>query len=139
MARVGTRTPVLAHDGADLAAALQTIWELGATGALDRAIGEAFPGSTVAIADHDGLFSVTLRQPGVTMCALSLRPQSAATAQLVLVSQNSGDLAGTFALDVSCSDDAVLAVGAGGGTTTQAGVTPQASFSVTALLSVVGR
>lgn len=74
VARVGTRTPVLAHDGADLAASLQTIRELGATGALDRAVDEAFPGSTVAITDHDGLFSVTLRQPGL------LRPL--ATAEL---------------------------------------------------------
>jgi predicted ATPase len=74
VARVGTRTPVLAHDGADLAASLQTIRELGATGALDRAVDEAFPGSTVAIADHDGLFAVTLRQSGL------LRPL--ATAEL---------------------------------------------------------
>lgn len=64
-AQLGTRTPVLSHDGADLAAALQSIREMGPSGILDRAIDEAFPGSTITIADHDGLFSVALRQSGL--------------------------------------------------------------------------
>ena len=71
-AQVGTRTPVLSADGADLAAALQTIRELGPHGSLDAAVGRAFPGSTVDITDHDGLFGLELRQPGL------LRPLSAA-------------------------------------------------------------
>jgi predicted ATPase len=71
-AQVGTRTPVLGADGADLAAALQTIRELGPNGALDAAVGRAFPGSSVGITDHDGLFGLELRQPGL------LRPLSAA-------------------------------------------------------------
>jgi hypothetical protein len=41
-AQVGTRTPVLSHDGADLAAALQTIREIGDVDALDEAVGHAF-------------------------------------------------------------------------------------------------
>jgi len=69
--QVGTRTPVLGADGADLAAALQTARELGPHGALDAAIGRAFPGSAVEITDHDGLFGLELRQPGL------LRPLSA--------------------------------------------------------------
>src|SRR5438309_2111766 len=36
--QIGTHTPVLSHDGADLAAALQTIRQIGDTEALDRAI-----------------------------------------------------------------------------------------------------
>ena len=46
--QLGTRTPVLHHDGHDLAAALQTIREIGDSEALDAAISDAFPviGST---------------------------------------------------------------------------------------------
>ncbi|MEK8227939.1 hypothetical protein NKG05_20375 [Oerskovia sp. M15] len=39
---VGTRTPVLAHDGADLAAALETVRELGLADELDAAVEDAF-------------------------------------------------------------------------------------------------
>lgn len=64
--QVGTRTPVLADDGHDLAAALQTIIETG-TGAddLGAAVAEAFEGSTVTVAVRDGLFDVELSQPGL--------------------------------------------------------------------------
>jgi predicted ATPase len=64
-ARIGTRTPVLSHDGCDLAAALQTIREIGDASALDEAIEHAFPGSTLEIAIHSGRFEVTLRQHGL--------------------------------------------------------------------------
>ena len=47
--QLGTRTPVLHHDGHDLAAALQTIKEIGDSGALDDAIDDAFPGSMLSI------------------------------------------------------------------------------------------
>ncbi len=43
--QLGTRTPVLHHDGRDLAAALQTIREIGNREALDEAIADAFRGS----------------------------------------------------------------------------------------------
>lgn len=64
-AQIGTRTPVLSHDGADLAAALQTIREIGDADALDKAIESAFPGSELEIAIHSGRFEVTLRQHGL--------------------------------------------------------------------------
>ena len=48
-ARLGTRTPVLHHDGRDLAAALQTIKEIGDFDALQAAVSDAFPGSQVGI------------------------------------------------------------------------------------------
>ncbi len=63
--QLGTRTPVLAHDGRDLAAALQTIRELGPAGSLDLAISEAFEGSTIDITDNGGWFALALRQPGL--------------------------------------------------------------------------
>ena len=71
-ARIGTRTTVLSHDGADLAAAWQTIAEIGDAGALAESVDSAFPGSRVEIAARDGLFELALRQPGM------IRPLSAA-------------------------------------------------------------
>lgn len=65
-ARIGTRTPVLGHDGADLAAALQTIREIGDPAALDAAVDDAFPGSRVEIVEHGGRFELQLRQRGLT-------------------------------------------------------------------------
>jgi predicted ATPase len=47
---VGTRTPVLAADGRDLAAALQTIKEIGDARSLDRALEDAFAGAGIEIA-----------------------------------------------------------------------------------------
>lgn len=69
--RIGTRTPVLSDDGGDLAAAIQTILELG-SGDLQRAVADAFDGAEVSVAVHDGLFELQLRQPGM------LRPLRAA-------------------------------------------------------------
>jgi predicted ATPase len=63
--QIGTRTMVLSHDGADLAAALQTIAEVGDARALAEAVDDAFPGSRVDIRSSDGRFEVTLRQPGM--------------------------------------------------------------------------
>jgi predicted ATPase len=62
---VGTRTPVLGHDGADLAAALQTIREIGDPAALDAAIDRAFPGSSIEIVAHEGRFEIAFRQHGL--------------------------------------------------------------------------
>lgn len=63
--QVGTRTPVLAADGADLAAALQTIREIGDAEALDAAIADAFPGARLGITEADGRFGVQLSQEGL--------------------------------------------------------------------------
>jgi len=63
--QVGTRTPVLDHDGADLAAAIQTIREIGDRAALDRAVGDAFDGATIEVAVAAGRFDLALRQPGM--------------------------------------------------------------------------
>lgn len=71
--QLGTRTPVLHHDGRDLAAALQTIREIGDREALDAAIDDAFPGSRLHIdVQAGGRFAVELQQDGL------LRPLSAA-------------------------------------------------------------
>ncbi|TKC87243.1 ATP-binding protein [Trinickia terrae] len=70
--QIGTHTPRLADDGADLAAALQTVREIGDARALERAVDDAFPGSSVSIENRDGRFEVTMRQHGL------LRPLKAA-------------------------------------------------------------
>lgn len=62
--QVGTRTPVLADDGADVAAAVQTILETG-TDDLARAVADAFDGATVSVAVTDGLFDLHLHQRGM--------------------------------------------------------------------------
>ncbi|AJQ93705.1 AAA family ATPase [Gynuella sunshinyii] len=64
--QLGTRTPVLHHDGHDLAAALQTIREIGDHQALDQAIEDAFPGAKLNIVIRDdGRFAIELNQHGL--------------------------------------------------------------------------
>jgi predicted ATPase len=72
LAQIGTRTPVLGHDGADVAAAVQTILEIGDPAALDAAITDAFPGARLRVTVHDGRFSLEMQQHGL------LRPLQAA-------------------------------------------------------------
>ena len=64
-AEIGTRTPVLASDGSDLAAALQTILEVGDYESLNRAIEDAFPGSVLSIASNRTRMGVALKQHGM--------------------------------------------------------------------------
>ena len=63
--QVGTRTPVLASDGHDLAAAWRTIVEVGDAEALDEAVADAFPGASVEVLDHGGRFSLAFNQHGL--------------------------------------------------------------------------
>lgn len=62
---IGTRTPILASDGSDLAAALQTIREQGDPTRLSAAVDRALPGSTVSIEERGGHLALTLLQPGL--------------------------------------------------------------------------
>lgn len=70
--QLGTRTPVLSHDGRDLAAAWQTIREIGDPGALNAAVSDAFPGAAIEVIENEGRFSLQFTQHGL------LRPLSAA-------------------------------------------------------------
>jgi len=69
---IGTRTPVLANDGADLAAAIETIREIGDVRALESAVSDAFPQSELSIINSAGRFSLLMKQHGL------LRPLDAA-------------------------------------------------------------
>jgi len=70
--QIGTRTPVLDSDGRDLAAALQTIIEIGDIDALYGTIDDAFPGSQLQVVETRGRFDLELRAYGL------LRPLTAA-------------------------------------------------------------
>jgi predicted ATPase len=63
--QVGSRAPVLASDGADLAAAIGTIQEIGADDELAAAIEDAFPGSSINVIVSDGYFELEMRQHGL--------------------------------------------------------------------------
>lgn len=64
-ATTGVRTYVLAGDGSDLAAALQTIRENGDGAGLDAAVADAFPGAHLLIGDDASAFEVAMAFPGV--------------------------------------------------------------------------
>ena len=63
--QVGTYTPVLAGDGSDLAAAVQTIRTIGDARQLDAAIADAFPGARTVVSGSDGYFEVEMQQYGL--------------------------------------------------------------------------
>ena len=70
--QIGTFTPSLAGDGSNLAAAMQTIREIGDIDGFNGAIDDAFPGCSADISVNDGQFEVRFHQPGL------LRPLRAA-------------------------------------------------------------
>jgi predicted ATPase len=63
--QIGVQTEMLAHDGSDLAAALETILEIGDQGFLYQTIREAFGGATLEIEAINTLFSIRLQMPGL--------------------------------------------------------------------------
>ncbi|WP_129775516.1 AAA family ATPase [Peristeroidobacter soli] len=70
--QLGTRTPVLSHNGHDLAAAIQTIREIGDVPRFNQAVADAFPGASIGIQQIGNGFLVNFHQHGL------LRPLSAA-------------------------------------------------------------
>lgn len=62
---VGTFTPIMASDGSDLPAAIQTIREIGDCDGLNQAIDDAFPGSRVRVVSSDSGMQLSLEQPGM--------------------------------------------------------------------------
>ncbi|HJZ82947.1 MAG TPA: AAA family ATPase [Pyrinomonadaceae bacterium] len=70
--QIGTHTPILSNNGADLAAALQTIREIGDAAALAKAVDDAFPRSSIDVLNIEGRFEISMHQHGL------LRPLKAA-------------------------------------------------------------
>lgn len=60
--QVGTFSPVLAGDGSNIGAAIQTILEIGDADTLETAIADAFDGATVSVGDR---FEVEMQQYGL--------------------------------------------------------------------------
>lgn len=72
--QIGTRTPILGNDGADLAAAIQTIIEIGDREGLTAAVSDAFPGAALSVESSAGRFELLMEQHGLlrTMSAAEL-------------------------------------------------------------------
>jgi predicted ATPase len=69
--QIGVLTPALSYDGRDLAAALQTIEEIGDAAAMREAIRSAFSGAELVLRSGASRFGVALQMPDL------LRPLSA--------------------------------------------------------------
>ncbi|QDL99057.1 AAA family ATPase [Rhodopseudomonas palustris] len=63
--QIGTHTPVLGGDGADLAAAIQTILEIGDPAGLEATIDDAFPRARLEVSEADGYFELAMQQHGL--------------------------------------------------------------------------
>ncbi len=60
--QIGTYTPVLAGDGSDIGAAVQTIFEVGDGGALAETIADAFDGAEISVGAR---FEIEMKQYGL--------------------------------------------------------------------------
>ena len=76
--------PSCEHDGADLAAAIQTILEIGDAEALARIRADAFPGSAVAVSQTGARFEIEMRQHGPAAPAASAAELSDGTLRYLL-------------------------------------------------------
>ena len=83
-AQIGTRTPVLANDGVDLAAAIETIREIGDDSRLTSAVEDAFPASSLSVENNSGWFSLRMKQHGL-LRALSAAELSDGTLRYLLL------------------------------------------------------
>lgn len=63
--QIGVQTTVLGHDGSDLAAALQTILEIGNEAALEEAVSQALGGASLLIQAEETQFKLSLKIPGL--------------------------------------------------------------------------
>lgn len=63
--QIGAQTNVLSEDAGDLAAALETILEIGDAAALEESVARAFHGARLEITAEQTLFSIHLRMPGL--------------------------------------------------------------------------
>lgn len=82
--QLGTLTPILSHDGRDLAATIATIRTIGDGAKLDNAIDDAFPSSKLKISENDGILDMSMSFPGVYR-DLSAREFSDGTLQYLCI------------------------------------------------------
>ena len=79
--QIGTFTPILASDGSDVGAAIQTIFEIGDADALDEAIADAFDGASLQVNEQ---FQVEMSQHGL-LRALNASELSDGTLRYILL------------------------------------------------------
>jgi predicted ATPase len=84
--QVGTYTPVLASDGADLAAAMQTIREIGDSAALEDAVADAFDGAHIDVTGDRGYLELEMRQHGLLRSLKAAEVSDGTLRYLLLVS-----------------------------------------------------
>lgn len=82
--QIGTRTPILSPDGSDLAAAIQTIIEIGDRDGMAAAIDDAFPDSSLSVEIIDGRFNLYMKQHGL-LRKLSSKELSDGTLRYILL------------------------------------------------------
>ena len=82
--QIGTRTTTLNPTGSDIAAAVQTIFEIGDRDAFDTAIDLAFPGARLNIEVQAGLFQLVMFQHGM-LRPLSVSELSDGTLRFILL------------------------------------------------------
>lgn len=82
--QIGTRTPILSPDGHDLAAAIQTILEIGDRDSLAAAIEDAFPAGSLSVEIDQGRFYLFMRQHGL-LRKLSAKELSDGTLRYILL------------------------------------------------------
>lgn len=63
--QIGFRSPILAHDGHNLAAAFQTIIEIGDNELLEQVLKTAFPDSSFYVEVNQGYFQLRMQREGV--------------------------------------------------------------------------
>src|SRR5437588_12898624 len=63
--QIGVQTAVLSRDGSDLAAALQTILEIGDDGCLRETIANAFGGAELLVEANETMFNLRVQMPGL--------------------------------------------------------------------------
>ena len=63
--QIGVQTAVLSRDGSDLAAALQTILEIGDDGCLRETIANAFGGAELLVEANETMFTLRVQVPGL--------------------------------------------------------------------------
>ncbi|MEM9572428.1 MAG: AAA family ATPase [Pseudomonadota bacterium] len=84
MPQVGTRTTTLDPSGSDIAAAIQTIIEIGDRDALDAAIDLAFSGARLHVHTQAGLFQLLMSQHGM-LRSLNVSELSDGTLRFILL------------------------------------------------------
>jgi len=63
--QIGVQTTVLSRDGSDLAAALQTILEIGDDGCLRETVSNAFGGALLVVEAIETMFNLRVQMPGL--------------------------------------------------------------------------